>query len=244
MTSPSHAHIFEVFDALINANGKPFALEAREIHELTGNTSNCFGEESADDYVRRLVDFLHNDYEEVVPQTPRRRKRPLATPAGAVTINLVGVSPLTYTVCPVNAMAALKNRWKLCILYKQSLQEKHIAGSCLLHFNDIYKVCEVHEVCVSPRFQGKGICKLLMQEVKQHLLLNERQKGLRELRIYCESDNGAACRCYHAIFGEAAGGIVLTPSNEKVTGFVLPLDNVRNVANSLRPSLIRSRNRA
>jgi hypothetical protein len=92
----------------------------------------------------------------------------------------------------------LQNRWELFVIL--DAKKKDVVASCLVQFNDIYATCEIHEVCVAT--QGKGYCKQLIGQVRRFI-----ERGgsgtVREMRIFCERGNVAACKCYAGLFADA-----------------------------------------
>jgi Acetyltransferase (GNAT) family len=90
-------------------------------------------------------------------------------------------------------------------------KEKTLIASCILEDNpDLeeeqntiepkihpYKIkYEIHEVCVNPEFQGKGLCALLMQKAVS-VIKDNTINGL--FTVYCVNNNAASCCCYRKI---------------------------------------------
>lgn len=185
------------------------------IDELYINTVTCFGDEEMDesDYVVRLVDYLHNDLEHM--SSPVRKK--------SCKVQNVTFRGLQFKVKKCGMLHALQNRWELFVLMTKDTHK--IAASCLVHFNDIYGSCEIHEVCAG--IPGKGYCKELLKEVRNHI--SHGQSGpMSEIRIFCEGANVGACKCYSSVFPKAR----LFERN-MVTGFVYAVPANRSKTSSL-----------
>lgn len=172
------------------------------IDELFINTVACFGGEDMDedDYVTRLVDYLHNDLEHV--SSPVRKK--------TCKVQNVTFRGLHFKVKKCGEVHAMQNRWELFVLMTKDTHK--IAASCLVHFNDIYQSCEIHEVCAG--IPGKGYCKELLKKVRSYIS-NGLSGPMSEIRIFCEGANAAACKCYSNVFPNAR-----LFENSSVTGFV------------------------
>lgn len=163
------------------------------IDNLYSNTSACFAEdnESDEDYVIRLVTFLHKN----LKHCPRTRLTVSSSPKAKRARNIVFIKDIPFCDKKVEPIYQMQNRWELFILYDNV---KHtVCASCLVHFNDVYHTCEIHEVCVAT--SGKGYCQQILKDVKHHIC-----KGLSgpmaDIRIYCERQNIAACKCYARTF--------------------------------------------
>lgn len=74
--------------------------------------------------------------------------------------------------------------------------EKHLYFSCTIEVAPKY--IEIHDVCTAPDFQGKGACKQFMPRVVEFIKKNYTQ-GM--IKIMCENENKAACKCYSNVFG-------------------------------------------
>lgn len=100
-----------------------------------------------------------------------------------------GHDPLALLASP-----SLRRLMELIILRRGDI----VLASCILEHNLYYNTCEVHEVCVNLDQRGQGWCLRMMQEVFAHL--TKRHKLVREVQIYCEGANAAACKCYAKTF--------------------------------------------
>lgn len=91
-----------------------------------------------------------------------------------------------------------------------------VLASCILEYNLFFNTCEVHQVCVKPEERGKGFCPILMQSVFLHI--EKRHKETREVQIYCEVPNMAACKCYAKAFSDYHKTLRL-PGGRKIHAF-------------------------
>jgi hypothetical protein len=158
------------------------------VSQLNQNKKDCFGDRDCDrDYFTYLVSQLHNDYE-YVGATSKRRKR-LDLPNSKV-CSMFGT---LYEPAKCDALYGLKNRWEMYVFYTH---EAFPIASCFVHFNDIYKTCEFHEVCVGLSHRGKGLCKKFLRMVVQHI---KETTDTVEVRIFCEKANVGACSCYQKL---------------------------------------------
>jgi hypothetical protein len=167
------------------------------LEDLYVNTTICFpGEETEDEFVARIVGYLHADVEASSRSLGNSSRSPQAkrTKRGLV---VRGVK-FRNRSSPWLHLETLKKRWELFVI----LAEKHgsVAASCLVHFNDIYKTCEIHEVCVAD--QGRGLCKRLLTNVRDFILRGH-SGDVKEIRIFCEKSNPAAYKCYSSVFPSA-----------------------------------------
>lgn len=159
------------------------------LDDLFVNTTACFGaekDEDVQDYAERLVNYLHND---LVPVDEDSASSMRSTSSRKKSIFFYN-QEYTYRK-PVKS-----DRYELFVLF----DEKQVVASCIVQFDDIYKSCEIHEVCVGK--SGKGYCKALMTAVRNHLAAGY-SEYIREIRIFCEKNNPAACKCYATVFPTA-----------------------------------------
>jgi predicted GNAT superfamily acetyltransferase len=82
-----------------------------------------------------------------------------------------------------------------------------VLASCVIVFDKLYRTVEVHSVCVASASRGQGACGRLMQEVIAHIELR-RHDRVREIRVFCESGNPAACKCYAKHFPDYVSNMV------------------------------------
>ena len=68
--------------------------------------------------------------------------------------------------------------------------------SCSLEVSPKY--IEIHDVCVGTMYQGMGLCKLYMPKVLEYIKKTFTQGTIK---IVCDIENAAACKCYTSIFG-------------------------------------------
>lgn len=73
-----------------------------------------------------------------------------------------------------------------------------LIASCLAVHKIIHNTCEIHSVCVNPEFRGQGVCKVLMEKVRNYLIDS---RGTLSIHIYCKTKNQSACKCYRHVFG-------------------------------------------
>ncbi len=185
------------------------------MEELYINTMACFGDEAMDetDYTVRIVDYLHNDLEHV--SSPPRKK--------SCKVHHVTFRNEHFKVKRCGSLHAMQNRWELFTLltHDKNNSKFGIGASCLVHFNDIYASCEIHEVCVGTA--GKGYCKELLKRVRDHIS-NGHSGNVAEIRIFCENGNIAACKCYTSVFVKAR-----MVSSVGVTGYIYPIQKTKSV---------------
>lgn len=158
----------------------------------------CFGDEleTETEYISRIVGYLHRDLEEASSRSSRSSRSSGPKTKLQKKAHKVTVRDVTFQKKEVDDIIhAMQNRWEMFALLNGPSNEVH--ASCLVHFNDIYQVCEIHEVCVAT--PGKGYCKQLIQNVKDHIAAGK--SGIvHTINIFCENGNAPACRCYSSIF--------------------------------------------
>lgn len=192
----------------IYTKSRPDAPDLRELLEdLHVNSTMCFpsaredGENDIDDYIERIIGYLHHDLEargssssssySSLRTTAKRPKRSIS------------INGVRFRLKP--EFTQTSTRWELFVIVND---KKKVDASCLVEFNDIYQTCEIHEVCVAtPR---KGYCKELITRVRDHIAAGS-SGPMREIRIYCEKSNPAACACYSRIFEN--GIKIITPAS-------------------------------
>lgn len=77
---------------------------------------------------------------------------------------------------------------------KNKINENQIVASCTVELDTAYNTFEIHNVCVAPDHQGKGVCKKFIPVVMNRFF--KLFPNMREGRIICERKNKAACSCY------------------------------------------------
>jgi hypothetical protein len=167
------------------------------LEELYVNASMCFPAKGSDDaeeelpeYVERIVGYLHREME---VSSRSSSSSTSASPKLKRTKRGLVIHGVRFRSRSMSHLDTLKSRWELFVL----LNGKHVDASCLVNFNDIYQTCEIHEVCVAT--SGKGLCKKLMTFVVDHIKSGA-SGHVREINIYCETNNPAACKCYGTVF--------------------------------------------
>lgn len=194
------------------------------LEELYVNTMSCFPSESSndaeteDEFVARIIGYLHTDAE---PRSSSRSSSRSSGPAvKRVRNGNFQVKGVRFRAKTVDLIDTLKNRWELFVLLGRS-SRSNVEASCLVHFNDVYGICEVHEVCVAS--PGKGLCKTLLTKVRD--FIHDGHSGhVHQIMIYCQKTNPAACKCYSSIFANAR---VVTSPSSAITGYVYNLTDVR-----------------
>lgn len=180
------------------------------VEELFINTTTCFGgDDDEHDYAERLVEYLHNDLKvssspssstSISPASSSRTPKSASptSPAAkrARRPKSVVFYDQEYVYKKPNPIEALQNRWELFVLFAN----KRVAASCLVHFNDMYRSCEIHEVCVGQA--KKGYCKELISQVRDHIAGGLSGK-VDEIRIFCHKKNTGAYKCYQNVFVKA-----------------------------------------
>lgn len=182
------------------------------ISQLNNNLNECFHEDECDKgYFINLVNQLHNDFS---PTKCKRRKRGVDANTNAV-CSLFGT---TFEPSRCESLYNLKNRWEMFIYYATrdtaNTNKMTVVASCLVHFNDIYRSCEIHEVCISSSFRGKGICSLFLKDVMMNL---STRNETAEVRIFCEKQNFAACKCYPRLHEHV---VPIVTETEHTTGYL------------------------
>lgn len=90
-----------------------------------------------------------------------------------------------------------------------TLKDAHgeLVAMCMLnHANALvyWGEVEITTVCVRASHRRKGYCKIMLEKLIE--FLQQRNKSplhrVRGVRIFCESGNGAACKCYRHVFGK------------------------------------------
>lgn len=188
------------------------------IEELYVNISSCYPSEDSDDaetedeFVKRIIGYLHRNAEATSRSSGPTPKRARKSSRSSRSFEIRGVK--FRDVKNADSIEAMKNRWELFVLFGGGSRNR-VEASCLVHFNDIYGTCEIHEVCVAT--PGKGLCKTLITQVR-NFIRDGHSGAVREILIYCEKSNPAACRCYASVF--AGADIVIT---SQTTAFKLKL---------------------
>lgn len=89
----------------------------------------------------------------------------------------------------------------MCFDVTQGLRPKPVVASCLVQLDHVFGSFEIFTVCVSHEQRGKGVCKAFIPQVVHHYLdRRDLYPSSREVRIYCERHNPAACACYGGLF--------------------------------------------
>lgn len=179
----------------IHTKSRPDAPDLIDLLEdLHVNSTMCFtsddDENDIDDYIKRIVSYLHSDLEpkSSASGTSSGRQR---TKKQKRSIDINGVRfRLKRDTNPTSSAT----RWELFAITSGT---RSVQASCLVEFNDIYQTCEIHEVCVAT--SGQGYCTKLITAVRDHISRGD-SGAMREIRVYCAKNNPAACACYTKIF--------------------------------------------
>jgi hypothetical protein len=189
------------------------------LEDLYVNSTMCFPteDESQDEFTTRIVTYLHADAEphsasrssraSLSSRSPRQKRAKRGS-------NRFEVSGIKFREAEVKQVTAMQNRWELFVLLGTGSRIQ-VHASCLVQFNDVYQTCEIHEVCVATT--GQGLCKRLLTQVREYIRAG-RSGTVKEVRIFCEKTNLAACKCYAAVFA----GAKIT-STVPTTGYVYTL---------------------
>lgn len=182
------------------------------IEDLHINTHMCFGSiedsdssknESLDEYKRRIIRYLHTNLEPLSssPSAPRNVATNKRQRRGH---HVCGIRCKSRT--PSSSHKIERTRWEIFAFVTFNTERKkwNVDASCLVEFDEIFGSCEIHEVCVAT--PGFKLCQRLIENIRTNLV--ERQ--VRELRIYCENSNLAACACYARCMKGAT--VINTPS--------------------------------
>lgn len=165
------------------------------INDIYVNTQTCFGSidddssnaEMSDSYKRRIIRYLHRNIEPVSSRSSRqgakRQKR---------RNEICGIKCRSRTS---DTTANRRDRWELFTILTHDASRKKwdVHASCLVEFDDIFQSCEIHEVCVATT--GRKLCQQLIQKVCDHIKTGA-SGPIREIRIFCDNTNAAACACY------------------------------------------------
>lgn len=212
-----------------------------------GNSSKAFNNKNVNSnkqinklafvYVRKTIDLMSNTFESYEGDDDVNANNANANANNDDDMIHGPCGTLFTKVDHVDPMLMIKMNWQLIVCYVQgkntegsdSTTEKgedkrEIAASCLLHQDRIYGTYEIHEVCVSPQMVGRGICSRFIPMVFQEVAS---RPDCMEVRIFCETKNAGACRCY----GKIPGVIVI--NTPLTTGYVLQVQKQKQIyANS------------
>lgn len=230
------------YQRVVDVDNYELTIPLSVINKLYDNINACFPEKpekSPKHYYLRLIDYLHHDMKRVSARSSSAmHKSSTVTPASSMLssseMEEAGVivepaygftfvpelSPLEY---------AKKNRWELFVLFEGHPSNNVIAGSCLVHYDEISGIVEIEEVCVS--IPGKKYCNQMITKVMKHI---KKEALVHSITIYCENENIPACKCYHSIF-DGLPNVQVTQKMHKgkqVTTFIYNFRNFRNSRNS------------
>jgi len=93
-----------------------------------------------------------------------------------------------------------KSNSKVKFRYFIVLQENIPIASARLEFVSMYKMCEIHNVCVPKKYRRQGYCNILMDLI-HYFIFHKKKYNL--LHVYCDSKNKPACKCYTKSFGDS-----------------------------------------
>lgn len=168
---------------------------AHILEDVYINSTMCFPSqhedmESLDDFIVRIMAYLHPDMDHVDSVSPSPKSStspPMKRTKRTIIVHGVKFRSSNGTTLEVDH---IPKRWELFVLFDT---HRRVDASCLVEFNDIYQTCEIHEVCVATT--GKGLCKELITFVRDHI-----QSGgsgtINRIHIFCKKSNMAACKCY------------------------------------------------
>lgn len=155
----------------------------------------CFPDDamnSSEEYVSWLIGLLHDDLEERSSSSTSSSQ-----PSAKRMKRSVVVNGVKFKFKRRNEGESSHTRWELFVILNA---KKQVDASCLVLFNDLYQTCEIHEVCVATT--GQGYCKQLIGQVRDHIIRGDSGK-MREIRVYCNRSNIAACKCYASVFSKS-----------------------------------------
>lgn len=164
------------------------------IDQLAENTSYCF-QTKPQKYYCELLNLLYPGEIEKIPEKICKNENKLMEyPEENDKLHHCYYNK--YFITKPLTKENLKNRYELVILYDGNIET--VLASCIVQYKKMYNMCEIHEVCsanANPKNKIKGLCKELIQKVKEYL-----EDKCNTILIYCEKENAGACCCYSKIF--------------------------------------------
>ena len=168
------------------------------VNQLYLMNNACFPdlpEKSKEHYYLRLIKFIHNDIKHYRSASSSPKSTGMSSSSSSDNVilqdNLYGK---LFRRATVSEDYNKRNRWELFVLFENESLHKVVASS-LVHYNDITGLARTKEICVGV--PGKKYCKEMLLKVIEEI---KKEDTIKEITIFCEKNNPAACKCYDSVF--------------------------------------------
>jgi hypothetical protein len=222
--------VLKNYKYIIDLNTFNSILSDDIVNQLYVMNNACFPhlpEKSKEHYYVRLIKFIHNDIKRYRSASVSSKSSSSNSSGEKVIVqeNLYGK---LFTNTNATEEYIKKNRWELYILYEDSTLSKVVA-SCLVHYNEISGLARTKEICVGV--SGRKYCKEMLLKVLEEI---KEEANIKQVTIYCDKTNPAACKCYNSVFNskDTTQYTKITETDDKYTFlYTIPTKNANSSDN-------------